>query len=238
MAAKLKICGIRTPEIARVLDDINRQSGIIEFIGFVFCEQSPRHISLSEYEAICTLLTKRKSQLKKVIVTVNPSFGFLQEVVSYAKADYIQLHGDETASFAKSIKEQLGIAVIKAISIATAEDVKIAAQYESFCDYILFDAKPPIVKSDNNIDDKNQLRGGNAISFDWSILTPEKGFNPEYKWMLSGGISAQNILQAQAITKAKYFDLSSAVEETRGVKSANKIKEITEVLSQANQAYC
>ena len=80
---------------------------------------------------------------------------------------------------------------------------------------ILFDAKPPA-------DMENALPGGNALSFDWTLL---KDFDLEIPWMLSGGLNAQNLAEAVEKSGAKQVDVSSGVESEKGKKDAAKIRD-------------
>ena len=80
-------------------------------------------------------------------------------------------------------------------------------------DRLLFDAKPPPEM-------KGALPGGNAISFDWSLIA---GRGWSLPWMLSGGLNAGNLAAAVAATHATSVDVSSGVEESPGRKSPEKI---------------
>jgi len=77
----------------------------------------------------------------------------------------------------------------------------------------LFDAKPPPEM-------KNALPGGNAISFDWSLIAGRGWSKP---WMLSGGLNVRNLADAVRITGAKTVDVSSGVEDSPGCKNPEKI---------------
>jgi phosphoribosylanthranilate isomerase len=79
-------------------------------------------------------------------------------------------------------------------------------------DRLLFDAKPPKGVA--------SLPGGNGLAFDWSLLAGRQWPLP---WMLAGGLTADNLAQAVAATEAACVDVSSGVEERRGVKSPEKI---------------
>ena len=101
---------------------------------------------------------------------------------------------------------------MKAISISTAADIDSAAsKYDGVADFLLFDAKPP--KNSN-------LPGGNAVSFDWTLLT---GRSFTSNWMLAGGLDPDNVADAVRISGAPWVDVSSGVEKTKGVKDARKI---------------
>jgi phosphoribosylanthranilate isomerase len=75
---------------------------------------------------------------------------------------------------------------------------------------LLFDAKPP----------PDGLPGGNAAAFDWQILAGRRFSRP---WLLSGGLTPQNVGQAIAASGAALVDVSSGVETAPGLKDPNAI---------------
>jgi phosphoribosylanthranilate isomerase len=78
---------------------------------------------------------------------------------------------------------------------------------------ILFDAKPP----------KGALvPGGNGQSFDWSLLD---GIKDRVPFMLSGGLTPENVAEAVRRTGARSVDVSSGVESAPGVKDAGLIRD-------------
>ena len=78
----------------------------------------------------------------------------------------------------------------------------------------LFDAKPP-----RNV---TSLPGGTGIAFDWQLLRQVSIRKP---WMLSGGLTADNLAEAVSLTGAKMADVSSGVEDRPGHKSVERIRE-------------
>ena len=88
----------------------------------------------------------------------------------------------------------------------------------SNADYFLFDYKPEI----------NDLPGGNAKKFDWSLLQDVKINKP---WFLSGGININNIEEIDKNLIPYGIDISSGVEEKPGIKSAEKINKLLEKLN-------
>jgi phosphoribosylanthranilate isomerase len=102
---------------------------------------------------------------------------------------------------------------MKVLGIATAADLDGAAAYLDVADRLLFDAKPP--KRDD------ALPGGNAVSFDWTLLAGRKWTRP---WMLAGGLTAQNVAAAIRTAGAAAVDVSSGVEDRPGHKSPRLIR--------------
>jgi phosphoribosylanthranilate isomerase len=103
---------------------------------------------------------------------------------------------------------------MKSIAVAGADDLDRAAAYTGVADRLLFDAKPPKEQPD-------ALPGGNALSFDWQLLA---GRDWPLPWMLSGGLTAENLAEAVDISRAPAVDVSSGVEDAPGAKNPEKIR--------------
>lgn len=191
---KVKICGIMDIETAKfaVLQGADA-------LGFVFAE-SKRKISLEKAKEISEQLP---STILKVGVFVNEYPDIVQDIVEEAKLTGVQFHGDETPEYCNSFSVQ----VIKAISVATREDLEKIHGYQS--DYILLDSP------------KGKYRGGNGLTFDWRMLN---GFDADKKKMiLAGGLDIENVSDAIRTIRPYMVDVSSGVE-TNGRKNLEKIR--------------
>ncbi len=202
----VKICGIRSAEIL----DVALKAGA-DYIGLVFFPRSPRHIELHEAAA---LADQMRGQAKSVALTVNPDDDLLHEIDTIVQPDMIQLHGSESPERVAEIKTLLGRPVLKAVSVASQEDVMAANAYKEVAELILFDAKP--------LADPAALPGGNGVCFDWHILdaVPEK-----LPFMLSGGLTPENVAAAIRLTGCQAVDVSSGVERAPGVKDPARIRQ-------------
>jgi phosphoribosylanthranilate isomerase len=144
---------------------------------------------------------------------VDASDDQIAATVQRVALDLLQLHGDEPPRRVAEIRARFGIPVMKAIRVATAADLAVLPAYEAIADWILFDAKVPKSVS--------VLPGGTGMAFDWQLL---KGLRVGKPWMLSGGLTAENLAEAVSVTGAKMVDVSSGVEDRPGVKSIAKIE--------------
>ena len=147
--------------------------------------------------------------IPRVAVTVNPDDDLIDRILTEMQPDYIQLHGDETPARAAEIAQKCRL--IKAVGIASDDDMKLAETYAGLADFILYDAKPP----------KNEaIRGGHGIAIDWNIIasapTPKT-------FAVAGGLNPENVVAAITATRASIVDVSSGVEASAGVKDALKI---------------
>ncbi len=205
MTVEAKICGINAPEAMRAAVD-----GGAAYVGLVFYPPSPRYVTPTEAAALARLAP---AGVVKVGLFVDIGDAVLAEVLSQVPLDVLQLHGAETPERVRDIKAATGLAVMKAIKIAAADDVAAANPYIGVADRLLFDAKAPP-------DLQGALPGGNALKFDWQLLGGRTWPCP---WMLSGGLDAGNVAEAVAISGAPAVDVSSGVEQRPGFKSTERI---------------
>lgn len=201
----IKICGIRTPEVISVV-----ASAGARFAGFVFVPQSPRYIHPEQARLLARQLP---TGLRSVGLFVNPTDEDLDNVSGIVPLDFIQLHGDESPARIQHIKSRLHIPVIKAFALSHSDDLAQVQAYLPVIDWILFDAKAPA---------SSAITGGNGVAFDWTILRNRTFDKP---WMLSGGLTAENVADALSILSPDAVDVSSGVESTRGVKDTRKIRD-------------
>ncbi len=206
MSVCVKICGLR--DSASIAAAVTAQA---DMIGFVFYPRSPRAVSFAE---AASLAIPVPMQIQKVALVVNADDDFLTELCATLTPDLIQVHGSETPARVAEIKQRTAVPVMKAIAVASPDDVQKAASYDGIADRILFDAKPP----ESNA---NALPGGNGESFDWQLMTAWRGHTP---WMLSGGLTGDNVGTAMAVSNAPGVDTSSGVEDKPGIKNPDRIK--------------
>jgi phosphoribosylanthranilate isomerase len=206
MVVSAKICGLKTPDAVTAA-----VTGGASLIGFVFYGRSPRYVDPA---AVKQLAADVPTSVRKVGLLVDESDGRIAEILAGCDLDLLQLHGQETPERVAEIRARFGKAVIKAIPVSEAADLDRAADYESVVDYLMFDAKPPKAMT-------NALPGGNALSFDWTLLSGKRFQRP---WLLAGGLTPENLIEAVRVSGAPMVDVSSGVEDRPGEKNANKIK--------------
>lgn len=195
--AKVKICGLRDPDVVRRTDGAGA-----DWIGFVFVEQSPRAITTG---AVATLLLPIR-QARPVALLADADDALIDAVLATGIA-ILQLHGDETPARVAEVKARTGAEVWKAIGVAEPGDLARALDYDA-ADRLLIDARPPAGA---------KVAGGHGTAFDWSILA---GWSPATPWILAGGLTPETVAGAVAATGAEAVDVSSGVERMRGWKDA------------------
>jgi phosphoribosylanthranilate isomerase len=206
MTVEVKICGLSTAQTVE-----GAIAAGADFIGLVFFPPSPRHVDLN---AAQELAERARGRAKIVAVIVDASDQLVQNVARYVRPDFFQAHGHEEADRVSAIKRITGIPVIKAIRVLDAPDVALAREYREAAEMIMFDAKAPAAIA-------NALPGGNGAAFDWSLLGRE---GTPKRFVLSGGLTPDNVAQAIRATAAPIVDVSSGVESSPGIKDLKRIQ--------------
>ena len=203
MTSTVKICGLATAATLEAALDAGA-----DMVGLVFFAKSPRFVGLDHAHE---LATQARGRAKIVALTVDADDDLLAAIVRVVGPDMLQLHGGETPQRVAAIKRALGLPAMKAIGVAEAADFDRARDFEAVVDWLLIDAKPPKDAA---------LPGGNGRPFDWRLA---RDFAPKVPWLLSGGLDADNVGEAIALSGARGVDVSSGVERAPGVKDEKKI---------------
>ena len=213
----IKVCGMRDGENIRQVAELG-----IDWIGMIFWDKSPRNVTMVPTHAGIipdrgSLSAKGEGNLKRVGVFVDEmAQNIITRVVSF-KLDLIQFHGHETPTLIRNLRRTLnpdicpGIQFIKAISIASCEDIAQYKDYEDCVDYFLFDTRCKTV-------------GGSGQHFDWSLLESYDGEKP---FLLSGGIGPDDAEKIKSFRHPKCIgiDLNSRFESEPGLKDITKLKQ-------------
>ncbi len=206
MPVDAKICGLSTPETVDAAVKFGAR-----YVGFMTFPRSPRHISTETMRALGQRVPKT---VTRVGVFVDPDDALLDEKIATGALDMLQLHGAETPGRMTAIKARTGKKVMKVIKVADAADIERGIPaYAGVVDCLMFDAA------------EGTLPGGNASAFDWSFLA---GRTVPVPWLLAGGLTPENVVEAVRVTGARIVDVSSGVEATRGVKSVELIRAFLE----------
>jgi phosphoribosylanthranilate isomerase len=206
--AQVKICGLSEPMTMKAALDAGA-----DMVGLVFFAKSPRNVNVEQAAALAKMA---KGKAAVVALVVDADDKLLELITKRVRPDYFQAHGNETPNRVSEISKLTGVKVIKAIAVREASDVAKAESYRGKADLVLFDAKAPDTL-------KDALPGGNGISFDWTLLQGIKG-----QFMLSGGLSPENVAEAITTTAAPIVDVSSGVETAPGIKDAELIRKFIE----------
>jgi len=186
---KVKICGITTVDDARAAVNAGADA-----IGLVFAP-SPRRISPERAREIVNSLPPF---VLTVGVCVNESPERVREIISLCGMHYIQFHGDEPPEVCNAF----GKTAIKAVRMRDADSLRGMERYRVAA--LLLDS---YVKG---------TRGGTAETFPWAHAAEAHALGMPI--ILSGGLNAQNVVEAVKAVRPFAVDVSSGVESEPGKK--------------------
>ena len=196
MKTKVKICGITNLKNALEATEIG-----VDALGFVFFKDSPRYIEPKEARKI---INKLPAFVLRVGLFVNASKEEVLSAISDSKVNMLQFHGDEDENFCN----QFNLPYIKAIAFTDSLNLL------EYCR--LYDSSAAIL-----IDTfSNHKRGGTGKTFNWNLF-PKKLPLPV---IIAGGLDSSNVQTLINIINPYGVDVSSGVEQKKGIKDYNKMK--------------
>lgn len=196
---RVKVCGITRPEDAQLAAELGAWA-----LGFVLWPGSKRAADPAVAAGIARALRRR---VELVGVFVNPT---LDEVAGAAESiglTHLQLHGDEGPAFCLEAGRRTGCKVIKAVRVGTGADLQDLERYRT--DFHLLDTAVAGV------------RGGSGQAWDWGLVAERRSKVPA---ILSGGLTAGNVLDGIAAVHPWAVDVSSGVESAPGVKDPARLE--------------
>ncbi len=207
---RVKICGIKQPEQGKAIAIAGATA-----LGFICVPNTPRYVTKQQIRAVVEQLPK---QIDRIGVFATTSVEDVCQIVEFAGLTGVQLHGDESPEFCHQLRSMLPhIEIIKALRIKNSQALEQAQIYFSSVDTLLLDAYNP------------QMLGGTGATLDWKTL---QQFQPGCPWLLAGGLTPDNVLDALKQVNPNGIDLSSGVERAPGDKDLDKVAKLFERLGQ------
>lgn len=203
---RIKMCGMtRSEDIAQAC-----QAGA-DMVGMVFYEPSPRSVTI---EQAARLSRGMPLGVATTLLFVDADAGYIREALSATNADVIQFHGQETPDFC----QQFGRRYLKAIRVRDAAQLTDQLAVHDEANGLLLDAYVP------------GQPGGTGQSFNWGLI-PEQVRN---RLFLAGGLAPENVGEAIRCVKPYAVDVSGGIEQSKGIKSAERIQQFVRNVRQAD----
>ncbi len=195
MIKGFKICGISD---SKTLNYIINHQYPPQFIGFI-CNysKSKRYV---EFNKLVKLINVDKKNISFVAVLVSPNDLFLEKIKNL-NFDYYQLY-DVSPEKTKKIKKKYNKKIITSLTIKNKKDVEKYKDYQYDSEIINFDSKGY----------------EQSIGFDHELL---KDIPSSINKMIAGNIKIEDIPNFK--NTSYIIDVSSALENEKGVKDINKI---------------
>lgn len=212
---RVKICGITNLEDAELALELGAWA-----VGMIFYEGSPRRCSQEQAQVITASL-RRRVELCGVFVNAS-----LEEIVRSSDElglSMLQLHGDEGPAFCAEARRRTGLRVIKAAQVAGSGDVRDLERYH--VDFHLLDAYAKASA-------RQGMRGGTGETFDWDLVAERRSKVP---LILSGGLNAENVVEAVSVTRPYAVDSASGTESAPGHKDPRKLHDFFQAVARTQR---
>jgi phosphoribosylanthranilate isomerase len=200
---KVKICGITNLEDAELSVGLGAWT-----LGMIFYEPSPRRCSIEHAQQIVAAMRRR---VELCGVFVNAPLEEIVRVSDELGLTMLQLHGDEGPSFCEEARRRTGARIVKAAQVSGAADVQDLERFH--VDFHLLDTRSAASA-------RQGMRGGTGETFDWKLAAARRSKVP---LILSGGLHAENVAEAIAITHPYAVDSASGTESAPGHKDPVKL---------------
>ena len=221
LRTRIKICGLTREEDV----DIAVAAGA-DAVGFVLWAPSPRGISLSR----ATELARRLPPfVTPVLLFVNAHATEIIAAHARIQGALIQFHGDESPENCL----ETGLPFIRAARLPLNETPAAGVAPFDLVKYSQDYLKAQAILLDAHVEGY----GGGGKTFNWSLLPPSVNAH----LVLSGGLTPANvidgILQVRPRCTTLAVDVSSGVEISKGVKSAEKINQFVAAVRVADEQF-
>ena len=219
MRTRIKICGL-----TREQDVDAAVAAGADAVGFVLYSKSQRHVTP---ERAATLARRLPPFVTPVLLFVNEAPAKVIAACALVPGATLQFHGDETPALCLAASQQGARAYLRAARIPLGAEgrdfdlVKYALDYSN-AQAILLDADV-------------EGFGGGGKAFDWSLLPPSVNAH----LVLSGGLTPANVADGIAQVRPRCLslavDVSSGVENAKGIKDATKINQFVAAVRAADE---
>jgi phosphoribosylanthranilate isomerase len=200
---RFKVCGLTS-----LVDAATADACGADYLGFIFYPKSPRYISFESYEAMAVNLPRKP----RVAVTVEPT---AEDVIRMKDAGFnlFQFHFPHTTPLARVEAWAEAVSPEKLwLAPRVPPGERIESALYALAGTFLFDTY------------QAGTYGGTGQAGDWHAFARLQNEQPRLNWILAGGLTAENVSTALAVTNARMVDVNSGIESVPGIKSAEKLQ--------------
>ncbi len=198
---RVKVCGLTRPQ--DVLAAVNAG---VDALGFVFVPDSRRAVTI---ESARPLFAVVPPFVQTVALFLDAPAAAVSAVVTALAPDLLQFHGRESGDYCR----QFFRPYIKALGADILKDDQLLAR--TLADH-------PTARGFLLDSHDSGALGGTGQAFDWSRWPKGQTNQP---LILAGGLTAETVRPAIEALAPYAVDVSSGVELSAGIKSAEKIQE-------------
>lgn len=221
---RIKICGIRRPE-----DALAAARAGADAIGLIFHPAAPRNISVEQAEEILAVLP---AFVTPVGVFVDAALPLLQQTAERLGLRHVQLSGDEPTGYVAELRE---LAVTKAVRVDRAQFGPTLAMWRHAVPGLgLTNLKGLVLETPGT-----RQPGGTGVANDWRTVVEYERRGEFFNLpplIAAGGLTPQTVESVVRDIRPWAVDVSSGVEESRGIKSPEKIAAFVDAVRRADAA--
>lgn len=204
---RIKICGVTRP-----VDVVRAAAYGVDAVGFNCYPASPRFVPVDRLPELARELTPF---VMPVLLFVNAAPNDVERAIDNVPDALLQFHGDETEADCS----RFGRPYVRAVHVGAGTDLLDCER--AFCTARALLADAAAVGY-----------GGSGVAFDWAVLpTPAQRRKP---LILAGGLNEGNVVEAIRRVRPYAVDVSSGVEESRGIKSDLRMQRFIESVHAAD----
>lgn len=208
MRTRIKICGI-----TREQDLQAAVAAGADALGFVFYAPSPRSLDVA---AATSLIARVPALVTTVALFVNADPELVETVIERTAVDVLQFHGDEPVDYCRNFDRPY----IKAVHMKQKTSLEDMATRYSDSQALLVDTY------------HESSAGGTGETFDWSLVPA----GLDMPLILAGGLHAGNVSAAIRQVHPYAVDVSSGVEQDKGIKDAAKMAAFAEAVRVSDES--
>jgi phosphoribosylanthranilate isomerase len=253
----IKICGTTNLEDAKLAVTAGADA-----VGFVFHEQSKRYVDPERAREIAGSIPP---PVEKIGVFVNASAEHIQRVVKTVGLTGVQLHGSETAEFARTLFQNFGgkVEIIRVVSlneippgrelaygfdpvsagILSSDEAETIAS--GMRDAAVDSGLPPASAADIRADVVQRMvldsgapgEGGTGKPFEWNAYKLfADAISSFTNVIIAGGLTPDNVAEAMRVLRPWGVDVVTGVEREPGKKDPKKLRAFVEAVRHAEKS--
>jgi phosphoribosylanthranilate isomerase len=200
---RIKFCGITRPT-----DAIAAANAGADAIGLIFYPKSHRYVTIDTAQEILAVLPP---MISPIGLFVNSPVDEIRKIATALKLRTIQLHGQESPKVLEELSEFNIIKAIKCDKSDLKHTLELWTHSKNLSAILLETAGTP-------------EPGGTGIENDWAgieaILKSKMKLPP---LIAAGGLTPENVGDVVRRLRPYAVDVSTGIEENRGIKSVDKM---------------
>ncbi len=214
MKTFVKFCGLKDPVAVREVPSGGAAGFVVDVAA------SPRNLTL---EAAGALIDEVPTEAEAWAVVVDPSAELIHRLFEEVGVDRIQVYGQIPAGLEFLEVHHLVPSIAVGPPGGNLPEPKVPAA-EDYPRIHLDAAGQPVP-------------GGSGVRPDWEVCARIVDANPGRKFVLAGGLTAENAADALATVRPWGLDVSSGIESAPGVKDPEKMRAFVRAVTEFESSH-